>query len=124
MAGLAHQDGGLRFPAFSRNRQDYDLLINVANWPAARAGHWRALLPARAIENLACVVGVNRIGRDAKDIDYAGDSMAIAARGQVLADLGDAAAVQTVTFSAEELLAYREKFPSFLDADDFTLRLD
>ena len=112
----------LRFPVFSRNRGDYDLLLYVANWPAPRAAHWRALLPARAIENLACVAAVNRIGRDANDIAYAGDSMAIDARGNFLADLGDRAEVETVSFSAAELQAYRERFPAHLDADEFTLR--
>lgn len=111
----------LRFPVFSRNRDDYDLLFYVANWPAARAAHWRALLPARAIENQACVVGVNRIGRDANDLGYVGDSMAIDARGEVLADLLNRAAVETIAFSGSELLSYRERFPGHLDADDFTL---
>lgn len=111
----------LRFPVFSRNREDYDLLFFVANWPAARAHHWRALLPARAIENLAPVVGVNRIGRDANDIDYVGDSMAIDARGNVLSDLRDSPAVETVTFSGEDLMAYREKFPAHRDADAFAV---
>jgi omega-amidase len=111
----------LRFPVFSRNRDDYDLLFYVANWPAARAAHWRGLLPARAIENQACVVGVNRIGRDSNGLDYVGDSMAIDARGEILADLSNRAAVETVMFSASELLSYRERFPGHLDADDFTL---
>jgi predicted amidohydrolase len=111
----------LRFPVFSRNRQDYDLLFYVANWPAPRAPHWRSLLVARAIDNLACVVGVNRIGRDANDIDYSGDSMAIDARGEILADLRDRPALETVTFSAQELTSYRERFPAHMDADEFSL---
>ena len=111
----------LRFPVFSRNRQDYDLLFYVANWPAPRAAHWRSLLVARAIENLACVVGVNRIGRDANDIDYSGDSMAIDARGEVVADLRDRATIETVTFSAQDLASYRERFPAYMDADEFLL---
>ena len=77
----------LRFPVFSRNRQDYDLVLYVANWPEPRRMHWRQLLVARAIENLACVVGVNRIGQDANGVDYNGDSLAIAADGELLADL-------------------------------------
>jgi predicted amidohydrolase len=113
----------LRFPVFSRNRGDYDLLLNVANWPAPRAAHWRALLPARAIENLACVVGVNRIGRDANGLDYVGDSVAIDARGDYLANLGDRPACETACFSGAALLDYRERFPSHLDADAFSLQL-
>lgn len=113
----------LRFPVFSRNRNDYDLLFFVANWPAPRAAHWRALLLARAIENLACVVGVNRIGSDANGLDYSGDSLAIDARGQMLADLADSASVETVRFSGDELLAYRERFPAHEDADAFMLKV-
>jgi predicted amidohydrolase len=111
----------LRFPVFSRNRDDYDLLFFVANWPAPRALHWRTLLQARAIENLACVVGVNRIGSDANGRDYSGDSLAVDARGSILADLGSRATVETVRFSAAELRAYREAFPAHLDADRFQL---
>jgi predicted amidohydrolase len=113
----------LRFPVFSRNCGDYDLLLNVANWPSARAAHWRALLRARAIENLACVVGVNRIGRDANGLSYSGDSAAIDARGQYLADLKDRPGCETVSFSGAQLLAYREQFPTHMDADVFTLQL-
>ena len=111
----------LRFPVFSRNRDDYDLLFFVANWPAPRASHWRCLLRARAIENLACVVGVNRIGRDANGLDYRGDSLAMDARGETLVDLGDRAALETVCFSAAALTDYRQAFPAHLDADAFTL---
>jgi predicted amidohydrolase len=112
----------LRFPVFSRNRGDYDLVLYVANWPAARRLHWRALLPARAIENAACVVGVNRIGRDAKDVDYAGDSLAIAADGNMLADLTNENGTVSVVLNSADLLAYRTRFPCHLDADDFQLR--
>ena len=54
----------LRFPVFQRNCNDYDVMINVANWPAARRHVWDTLLKARAMENLCYVVGVNRIGAD------------------------------------------------------------
>ena len=113
----------LRFPVFSRNRDDYDLLFYVANWPAARADHWRTLLRARAIENLACVVGVNRIGRDANGLSYVGDSLAIDARGKLCLDLQDRDDIASVAFSGEELRKYREQFPAQLDADDFALRI-
>ena len=111
----------LRFPVFTRNRGDYDALVYVANWPASRAGHWRSLLIARAIENQACVVGVNRVGADANGLSYSGDSLAIDARGTLLADLQDRAELRTVTFSARELNDYRAEFPCHMDADDFTL---
>ena len=111
----------LRFPVWSRNRDDYDLAVYVANWPAARRYAWTALLRARAIENLACVVGVNRVGTDGAGIEYAGDSVALDALGQPLADLGAAAAVTQVTFSAEALANHRRRFPAHLDADAFRL---
>jgi predicted amidohydrolase len=111
----------LRFPVFSRNREDYDLALYVANWPATRRNHWRALLAARAIENLACVVGVNRIGSDARGLDYSGDSLAIAADGAVLADMANENGATRVTLSGAALQSYREGFPCQLDADRFQL---
>ncbi len=111
----------LRFPVFSRNRDDYDLAIYVANWPSVRSMHWRQLLIARAIENLACVVGVNRVGADAKGLQYSGDSLAITADGTLLADLQDGPSTHTVRFDASSLQDYRASFPCHLDADGFTL---
>lgn len=113
----------LRFPVFSRNRNDYDLLLFVANWPAPRAMHWRTLLRARAIENLAAVVGVNRIGSDANGLSYSGDSLAVDAKGELVADLEDREALETVILDGAALQAYREVFPAHLDADDFHLEL-
>jgi predicted amidohydrolase len=111
----------LRFPVFTRNRGDYDLLLNVANWPDRRAAHWRALLLARAIENQACVIGVNRVGEDPNGHNYSGDSLAFDARGECLADLGREPASATVRFAADALQAYRDRFPFQLDADEFGL---
>ena len=111
----------LRFPVFSRNREDYDLALYVANWPAPRRHHWRQLLVARAIENLACVVGVNRIGADARGLDYSGDSLAVAADGTVLADALDAHGALQAELDGAALLRYRESFPCQLDADSFHL---
>ena len=115
----------LRFPVFSRRRPalDYDLLLYVANWPAARADAWRQLLRARAIENLAYVVGVNRVGDDGHGVPYAGDSAAIDFRGRTLVDAGSAPALLTVELPREPLATFREKFPAHLDADHFTLEL-
>lgn len=64
----------LRFPVWSRNLNDYDLAIYVANWPAPRSLHWQALLTARAIENQAYVAGCNRVGSDGNGCHYRGDS--------------------------------------------------
>jgi omega-amidase len=111
----------LRFPVFSRNRDDYDLLIYVANWPSARAAHWRSLLMARAIENQAPVIGVNRIGKDANGLSYQGDSMAISASGDIIEDMQDTSGMHQVVLDGQELLNYRESFPCHLDADRFEL---
>jgi predicted amidohydrolase len=111
----------LRFPVFSRNREDYDLALYVANWPAVRREHWRQLLVARAIENLACVVGVNRVGSDARGLDYSGDSLAIAADGTLLKDMTNKNGAARVILSGAALQSYREGFPCQLDADSFQL---
>jgi predicted amidohydrolase len=120
----------LRFPVFSRNRHgvevagrfDYDLLLYVANWPAARRHAWRSLLPARAIENLAFVAAVNRVGKDGNGHDYAGDSVVLDFLGMPLVDCGPQPQVVTATLSAAALAAHRERFPAQLDADRFELR--
>ncbi|MEZ5504149.1 MAG: amidohydrolase [Halioglobus sp.] len=111
----------LRFPVFSRNRGDYDLLLYVANWPEQRRYHWRQLLIARAIENSACVVGVNRIGSDAKGLRYSGDSLAVAADGTILVDAMNENGAARVTLDSAALHRYREQFPCHLDADRFRL---
>ena len=116
----------LRFPVWCRNQEGpnaltYDLMLFVANWPAARAYHWSQLLRARAIENLACVVGVNRVGRDDNGLDYSGDSVILDAEGKPLAEPESDIGVFTATLSAQALKAYRERFPAYLDADEFRL---
>ena len=113
----------LRFPVWSRNRRvaPYDVLIYVANWPAARRTAWQRLLPARAIENLCYVVCVNRIGSDGQGIAYAGDSAVHDWRGDALLELGAAATVDTIPLARGPLERFREKFPAPLDADDFEL---
>ncbi len=112
----------LRFPVWSRNRQDYDVLIYIANWPAARRDVWRTLLKARAIENQSYVIGVNRVGKDGTGIHYHGDTLVFDARGQVLVSLPPGKPMfQTVWLSLEDLQEFRAKFPAWQDADPFTL---
>lgn len=113
----------LRFPVFSRRRPglDYDLLVYVANWPAARGYAWAQLLRARAIENQAYVVGVNRVGADGAGVDYAGGSAAFDCLGQPLTELGAEPGLVTVVLEGAQLRTLREKFPAHLDADRFTL---
>lgn len=114
----------LRFPVWCRNRNDYDLAIVVANWPAARRHAWRSLLVARAIENHCYCIGVNRIGEDANGIAYEGDSMVVNFKGELLCDLASDDTDAAVSLSLAELHAFRERFPVHLDADRFTLHPD
>ncbi|SFX19118.1 amidohydrolase [Marinospirillum alkaliphilum] len=112
----------LRFPVFSRNRGDYDLAIYVANWPESRRHAWRILLQARAIENLSYVAGVNRVGTDGKGLSYSGDSLLADFAGQLLLDhQAGGRFVETRTLSAEQLNGFRNSFPAWQDADDFSL---
>ncbi len=119
----------LRFPVFSRNRYDverkggldYDLLLYVANWPAARAYPWKTLLRARAIENLCYVAGLNRVGTDGNGLNYSGDSAVIDFLGHPVSECTDEEVVVTTTLLASELAAHRERFPAMLDGDAFSL---
>lgn len=118
----------LRFPVWSRNRYDraagrfdYDLLVYVANWPSARRHPWRSLLPARAIENLSYCVGVNRVGVDGNELHYAGDSVTVDFMGQPLVELGAQEQVVTIALDPAALAAYRQRFPAWMDADEFTI---
>ena len=111
----------LRFPVWSRNRDDYDLLVFVANWPSRRHHAWATLLRARAIENLSYVIGVNRVGTDGNDLPYGGGSAVIDYLGHELADLGDEAGSATVTLDLEKLLKFRDRFAFHKDADAFRI---
>ena len=113
----------LRFPVWSRNRGDYDVLLYVANWPSARHNAWSTLLRARAIENLSYLAGVNRIGTDGNDLPYRGGSAIIDYLGKDLADLGDAAGSATETLHLDALHRFRERFAFHEDADTFDIRL-
>lgn len=118
----------LRFPVWSRNyihendETDYDFLFYVASWPAVRSFPWKSLLTARAIENQVYCAGVNRCGRDGADFDYSGDSMVLNPLGEIIGDGGSEESVVSVKLSADELTAFRKKFPVLKDADSFELK--
>ena len=110
----------LRFPAWCRNRGEYDLLVFVASWPDERRQHWRGLLRARAIENQCYVVGVNRIGEDGNGYRYVGDSAVCEYSGEPIVELGREPRIATVSLDLAAQAAYREKLPFLRDADDYT----
>lgn len=114
----------LRFPVWTRNKNDYDLLIFTANWPESRSEVWNTLLKARAIENQCYVAGANRIGSDGNGIKYCGNSMIINPRGEIVASAGinEEASVSS-DISLSELSHFRKKFPVLDDSDDFTIVL-
>jgi predicted amidohydrolase len=114
----------LRFPVWCRNTgPSFDLAVFVANWPARRAAHWRALLVARAIENQCYVAGVNRVGTDGNGVAYSGGSMVVDPAGDVLWEAGADTAVHTVTLDMEAVSAWRRDFPAWMDADADRIRL-
>lgn len=118
----------LRFPVWSKNRYDeehgfdYDCMINVANWPEKRSHVWRILLMARALENQAYVIGVNRIGKDGNDISYSGDSAVISPKGENLSNIPPYKEhTETVVMPRCELDSFRDHFRPWADWDKFTI---
>lgn len=106
----------LRFPEVFRHaaRLGAELLLVIASWPEARDSHWRALLPARAIENQCYLVGVNRVGAD-PNVTYAGHSEILDPKGVPLATCSSQAELLVANIEHEPLLAYRDKFPALQD---------
>ncbi len=109
----------LRFPERSREatRLGANVQVFIASWPATRAAHWSALLAARAIENQAYVVGVNRVGKDPKN-DYPGLSTIINPQGKILAQGSDQPAILHDDIDIESLVSYRQAFPFLGDMRD------
>lgn len=111
----------LRFPLFSRGADQYDLLLYIASWPAARSYAWTTLLRARAIENQAFCVGVNRVGCDPRN-EYSGDSVILDYLGQPLCQAAPWEQLTiTSTLSMSDLQAFRASFSAHLDADKFEI---
>lgn len=111
----------LRFPVWSRNTHNYDILVYVANWPQRRAHHWRTLLPARAVENQTYVLACNRIGNDGNNLAHSGDSMIIDFNGSIVEDVINESKIITHQLSKSELLKFRASLPFLTDADKFRI---
>lgn len=111
----------LRFPVWSRNTDDYDILIYVANWPKPRITAWDALLKARAIENMAYCVGVNRIGKDEKGLEYNGHSAVYDPLGETQV-FSDREEIIETAVSKKYIDEVRSKLRFLKDRDDFNLK--
>lgn len=116
----------LRFPVWTRNTGNsdglcYDILIYVANWPESRIGAWDSLLRARAVENLCYTVGVNRYGKDGKDVYYNGHSAVYDFKGREQVMMTAENEVRSIQLSYDQLMKFREDFPAQLDADIFSI---
>ncbi len=118
----------LRFPVFIKNKVDkdgnfdYDCILNVANWPASRSHAWRILLMARAIENQAYVIGLNRVGSDGRGISYCGDSAVISPRGENLSNIMPGAGqTETLVMPRCQLESFRSEFRPWADWDAFSM---
>lgn len=114
----------LRFPVWSRNvANEYDVALYVASWPQVRSHVWRSLLVARAIENACYVCGVNRVGEDGMSLVYIGDTMAIDFKGSTLDKVPDGVQGHVIVeLDGDKLQSFRTKFPTWRDADVFTIQ--
>ena len=107
----------LRFPIWSRNHGDYDMILYVASWPTVRVAAWKSLLVARAIENQCYVAGVNRVGSDPSN-DYSGGSMVIDPYGKIIALCEDGVEMTAdADVDMDMLEAFKQKFPVLNDSD-------
>ncbi|WP_367867513.1 nitrilase family protein [Pedobacter sp. WC2423] len=112
----------LRFPVWLRNNDpSYDVLLIVASWPDKRIPHWKALIPARAIENQSYVVAVNRVGHDGKEVYHSGHSMCIDAFGNTVYYKPEDEDLYTFSINYDDLIKIRRDFPFLKDADQFKL---
>ncbi len=109
----------LRFPVFSRNQNDYDAVLYVANWPKSRVDAWKSLLKARAIENQAYLFGLNRIGTDGYHLEYEESSLVYFPDGKEISERKNN--VVFAEWNLHELADFRAKFPFLDERDDFEI---
>ncbi|MEN9336061.1 MAG: hypothetical protein RLZZ500_1048 [Bacteroidota bacterium] len=111
----------LRFPVFSRNNENYDISLYVANWPEPRIQAWDVLLRARAVENMCYTLGVNRVGQDGNSHNYIGHSQVVDCFGNYLLTPQETEAIFYVEINKDELLENRKRFAFLNDQDRFQL---
>lgn len=112
----------LRFPVWSRNTDEYDLAVYIANWPSARREAWQVLLRARALENQSFVAGVNCVGSDNAGLTYAGDSAVIDAGGAAIGSCRPfEEETEVVEIDVDRLHQFRHRFDVLKDRDAFTM---
>lgn len=109
----------LRFPVFSRNQDDYDAVLYIANWPNSRVEAWKSLLKARSIENQAFLFGLNRIGIDGYKLDYEESSLVYFPDGREISDRENNVII--AEWNLEELKEFRSKFPFLNERDGFEI---
>lgn len=112
----------LRFPVFSRNEENYDVLLYVANWPKPRVNAWDILLKARSVENMCYTIGVNRIGKDHNHHEYVGHTQVIDFLGDYVLEPQEADAVFIVELNKAKLLETKKKLAFLNDRDKFILQ--
>lgn len=112
----------LRFPVFSRNVDNYDLLLYVANWPKLRINAWDILLKARSVENMCYTVGVNRIGRDESNHEYVGHSQVIDFLGNTMLEPQETEGIFIVNLDKNQMLETRKKLAFLDDRDSFEMQ--
>lgn len=111
----------LRFPVFSRNQNDYDAVLYVANWPKTRVDAWKSLLKARSIENQAFLFGLNRIGMDGYNLEYEESSLVYFPDGREISERKNN--LITTEWDLDELKEFRNRFPFLNERDKFEITL-
>lgn len=111
----------LRFPVFSRNTEDYDLLIYVANWPKSRIDAWDILLKARAVENVVYTIGLNRVGTDQNQNEYSGHSQIVDYLGKHIIEPQISEDIFYAILEKEPQNEIRQKLGFLNDRDDFII---
>jgi len=112
----------LRFPVFSRNSEDYDLLLYVASWPKTRINAWDTLLKARAIENMSYVIGVNRTGEDDNGYQYTGHSQAVDYLGEYVVEPTESENIFMTKLDKDKMISTRQKLGFLDDRDNFEIK--